>query len=442
MTTMMMMMIVDSQSQRENEYSVAASYFSLFCKAQSANPGVASDTAATPSNDDDGHDDDAAADPPKKSTANHGFTIASLEDHEDPKNVDFWMEDVWTASDEEAAQQTLERQLNKCAISVPLISSSARPSTRRRGDTQEMVDTEDTRAWNRFYSHHGTRFFKDRHYLEKAFPDEFSQPMTNNDSNRTPGAADDGGGKTLVEIGCGVGNAILPLLEAASSPSGKWRAIHGLDISDEAIQLLRRDPRFVAYNQRRRDQERKPDDGAEDSDSAPVACSPPSSSSTSPTAPAVFGHVCDIARTVPSSCVGISDVTTLLFCLSAIDPAAMPMAAKHVASTLRPGGRLVVRDYGRYDEAQMKLGSSRGKRLKDNFYRKHDGTKCYYFTLQDLADLFCGVEVGLEVIELKFLRRVYENKAMGQKRRRVWVEGRFRKPHTQDSNAVLNASRV
>jgi methyltransferase-like protein 6 len=104
----------------------------------------------------------------------------------------------------------------------------------------------------------------------------------------------------------------------------------------------------------------------------------------------------------------------------------MKQAARNVASSLRPGGVLVFRDYGRYDEAQMKLGVSRNKQLKDNFYRKHDGTKCYYFTLEELEDLF--KQAGLEVLDLKYLRRVVRNNATGETRRRVWASGRFIKP--------------
>ena len=37
--------------------------------------------------------------------------------------------------------------------------------------------------------------------------------------------------------------------------------------------------------------------------------------------------------------------------------------------------------------AQIKLGKA-DKELGDNFYRKGDGTGCYYFSLNDLRDLF------------------------------------------------------
>lgn len=276
---------------------------------------------------------------------------------------DFWVEDVWTEDDEANAQELLASNLEKCSVS-----------------TLDHRNEDDEKAWNRFYRDHGDRFFKDRHYLTKAFPKEFS-----------PNGTDDCAKKTLVEIGCGVGNALLPLLEDLESP---WKVIHGLDISGEAVDILKKDSRFIEFN--------KQDDRS------------------------VYGHVCDISTSLPPSCFQIADVATLLFCLSAIDPLAMQQAANHVASALKPGGVLVLRDYGRYDEAQMKLGLSRNKLLKDNFYRKHDGTKCFYFRLEDVEKLF--TQSGLEVLELKFLRRMYRNNASQETRRRVWVQGRFRKP--------------
>ena len=111
-------------------------------------------------------------------------------------------------------------------------------------------------------------------------------------------------------------------------------------------------------------------------------------------------------------------------------------AAKHAASTLKPGGTLVFRDYGRYDEAQMKLGTSRAKRIGDNFYVKSDGTRCYYFDLPDLKRLFGEEGARLEILELKYLRRNYRNREMSRTRRRVWVQGRFRKPSIHQSRQV------
>eukprot|EP00536_Pseudo-nitzschia_multiseries_P007075 jgi/Psemu1/255921/estExt_Genewise1Plus.C_1600021 len=299
------------------------------------------------------------------------------EEHSNPKPPSQpWHEDTWTSADEKNAKQVLESFAEKCSISTIL----------RAGNT--LDEAEDANAWDQFYTNHGNRFFKDRHYFEKAFPEEFPSSSSI---------------QTLVEIGCGVGNAILPLLEVGD-PEGHWDVVHGLDISREAILILRKDSRFVSFN------------------------------ATEPSIRKAFGHVCDISRELPPpSCSGVSDVTTLIFCLSAIDPERHVEAAKHVVDTLKPGGVLVFRDYGRYDEAQMKLGTSRSKRIKENFYRKHDGTKCYYFALEDLQRLFCDL-LGMNAIELKYLRRVYGNKATTQVRRRIWVQGRFRKPLHSESN--------
>jgi SAM-dependent methyltransferase len=295
----------------------------------------------------------------------------------------FWVQDTWTDSDVRSAEALLQDHLEKCSVSAL--------------DRDDGMDDGD--AWNRFYSNHGTRFFKDRHYLERDFSEDFAKggAGSNDDNNNN----NKNKNKTLVEIGCGVGNTILPMLEEQENddetnqnqhPTLQLGIVHGLDISKEAIDLMKQDPRFVKANADQR----------------------------------AYGHVCDIVYAAPPACIGSADIATLLFCLSAIDPDAMPNAALHVASILKPGGVLLFRDYGRFDEAQLKLGMSRNKRLKNNFYRKHDGTKCFYFTLKDLEKLFKGV--GLEVLELTYLQRVYDNIKSGEKRRRVWVHARFLKP--------------
>jgi len=222
--------------------------------------------------------------------------------------------------------------------------------------------------WNRFYSHHKTNFFHDRHYLSKDFPSEFPDDVN--------------ASRTIVELGCGVGNCILPLME--QYPRFQ---IWAYDFSDVAVDLLQQDPRFISAGAR------------------------------------VRAGVWDIT-TEPVPASAVADVTTLLFCLSAVSQ--RRAASKNIVATLKPGGVLIFRDYGRYDEAQMKLGTSRAKLLDDNFYVKSDGTQCYYFSLEDVEELF-GKENGMEILELRYLRKVFRNRSDNQKRRRVWIHGRFRK---------------
>jgi len=292
----------------------------------------------------------------------------------------FWMDDEWTAEEMEDAKQTLQSAHDQ-------YGNKATHKIRK-------LHYDASKNWNQFYRSHQTNFFNDRHYLPKAFPEEFPlyEPNGDDDDHNTT-TTTTSTKKTVVEIGCGVGNALLPLLEQFP----KW-VVWGFDFSKVGIDLMVQDERFRHAQQEKR----------------------------------AFGQVWDMTSETdepPHECHGVADICLVLFCLSAVPPEHQNMerAACHAAKLLKPGGMLVFRDYGRYDQAQFKLGTSRNKSLGNNFYVKHDGTMCYYFRLEDLERLFVSV-AGLEIVELRYIRRVYKNRSKDEKRRRVWVQARFRKP--------------
>jgi methyltransferase-like protein 6 len=303
-------------------------------------------------------------------------------------NIIIVQDDTWTAQELALAASLLQESQRKCQI------------------TARLPEETESESWNRFYQSHRTNFFKDKHYLTVDFPDEF---LHNND--------DDDRYRCCVEIGCGVGNAILSLLEECNnnnSSSGddnqhqhprhtpSW-IVHCLDFSANAIDLLQQEPRFVSATHSQR----------------------------------AFAHVCDIAQSLPTPCVNVATVTTLFFCLSAIHPDHHLAAARNVYASLQNQGVLILRDYGRYDAAQLKLGQERNKLVQDHFYRKHDGTKCYYFTLDDLQRIFVD-QLKMQILELRYMCKVFENRSTDTKRRRVWVSARFCKVEEKSNQNVVD----
>ena len=187
-----------------------------------------------------------------------------------------------------------------------------------------------------------------------------------------PGAFDARRGVAL-EVGCGCGSAAAPILRDHDG----WRVV-AIDFAASAVERLRA---------RRLDR--------------------------------VEVLLCDVVKDA-LPCDGV-DVVLCLFVLSSIAPGALPGVVQKLGAALKPGGRLLFRDYGRYDAAQLRFG--KGQKVGDHRYVKADGTSCFYFDLDDVSTLFAG----FDVLSLKLDCRQEANRATKTRRRRVFVEGDFRK---------------
>jgi methyltransferase-like protein 6 len=333
-----------------------------------------------------------------------------------------WEEYEWAEEDERRSAQLLCANNDDDDDERHLNYDNGQP----QNNAVRIVD--DTVAWDRFYRQHQTRFFKDRHYLLDTFPDEFRcrtappPPRGGGCDGGTTTTTTTTTSKTLVEFGCGVGNAVWPVLELG------WTVI-GVDLSATAIALFQVDERFM------RARERAQAYVMDITCSSTYAISSPSR----PTGGPDNNDDENVRRLLYQT----ADVATLLFCLSAIPPDRQIHAVRNVLAALRPGGVVIVRDYGRYDQAQFQLHQRRRSQqqqqqqhsnnqcLVDHFYQKQDGTKVYYFTTDDLLRLFDGggdndnngnsmTTTLMEVLECRYLRRVYRNRATGTTRRRVW----------------------
>ena len=165
--------------------------------------------------------------------------------------------------------------------------------------------------WELFHTKHGGKSYKDRRYLNKAFP------ILNEK------------GKSLLELGCGYGSSLLPLIESNEQLMGI-----GCDFSKSAIATFTE--RII---------EKKVNDRC-------------------------LAFECDIVHedfnVEPSSI----DIVLLVFCFSAIPPSAWDTVVEKINKVLKPGGVVCFRDYGLYDMTMLR---SKNRLIKD-VYARPDGT--------------------------------------------------------------------
>ncbi|KAJ0485492.1 putative tRNA(Thr) (cytosine(32)-N(3))-methyltransferase [Helianthus annuus] len=91
----------------------------------------------------------------------------------------------------------------------------------------------------------------------------------------------------------------------------------------------------------------------------------------------------------------------------------MSAAVAECFSVLKPGGLLFFRDY-----ADQKVGFRE--------YKRSDGTRSYFFSLDIARDLFIGA--GFIEVELEYCCVKSVNRRKQKTMHRVWVHGKFQKP--------------
>lgn len=75
---------------------------------------------------------------------------------------------------------------------------------------------------------------------------------------------------------------------------------------------------------------------------------------------------------------------------------------------------------------QVQLRIPPSQTIAPNMYRRGDDTLAYFFTTAELAGL--AAAAGFDVVECDFVCVVNSNRKTGQRLRRVFVHGLFRKP--------------
>ncbi|XP_041832579.1 tRNA N(3)-methylcytidine methyltransferase METTL2 [Melanotaenia boesemani] len=310
----------------------------------------------------------------------------------DPRQVfqhNAWDNVEWTDEQEEAAKKKV------------LENSQPLPP-----EKQEEYDSRANEYWNDFYTIHENRFFKDRHWLFTEFPELAPQCSLNHESHPGVSGTDDsqqngldqkqcrdfdncdfpGSSATyrILEVGCGVGNTVFPILKTNNDPG---LFVYCCDFSSTAVELVKANPE---YNSDR-----------------------------------CFAFVHDLSDVEANFPIpdGSLDVIVLIFVLSALQPNKMQESISRLARLLKPGGMMLLRDYGRYDMAQLRF--KKGRCLSENFYVRGDGTRVYFFTQDELHELFS--KAGLEKVQNLVDRRLQVNRGKQLTMYRVWIQCKYRK---------------
>lgn len=234
--------------------------------------------------------------------------------------------------------------------------------------------SQPAKYWDQFYRNNKANFFKDRKWLRVEFPAIYESTLP------------DSGPRTILEVGCGAGNTLFPVLQTNQNPDLK---IVGVDFSKQAVEIVRTSDQFDSKN--------------------------------------ADAHVWDLAEPTGELPPGIEpnsvDIVVMIFVFSALSPEQWKQAVSNLQKLLKPGGQILFRDYGRYDLTQLRFKG--GRMLEENFYIRGDGTRVYFFTEEELHEIFGTV---FNVKKVATDRRLMVNRQRRIKMFRIWLQANFEKP--------------
>ncbi|KAK6018716.1 methyltransferase domain protein [Ostertagia ostertagi] len=233
---------------------------------------------------------------------------------------------------------------------------------------EELIGNPE-KQWDAFYSQHSNNFFKDRRWLLKEFPELDMKNYA------------EGSNVRVLEVGCGVGNSSFPLLEWDEH---RRMTLYSCDYSDVAVKVLKEHEKY--------DRSR------------------------------MCGFVWDITEEPPEDAPAKEslDFVVCIYVLSAIHPSKVRQAIDNLVSLLKPGGMLLLKDYGRFDLTQLRFKKHRY--IDENLYCRGDGTLVYFFSNDELDALLRSA--GL-VQKANFVdRRLIVNRAKHVKMYRQWLQNK------------------
>ncbi|XP_070400079.1 tRNA N(3)-methylcytidine methyltransferase METTL8, mitochondrial isoform X2 [Nothobranchius furzeri] len=300
-----------------------------------------------------------------------------------------WDHVQWTEEDKENARQKAEEN-SRTRLPLP---------------EQGKFDTNAHQYWDKFYEVHQDKFFKDRRWLFSEFPEllpscakerstgarcgDHQEAAEEQNEAVTQATSFPGQHSSfrILEVGCGVGNSVFPIINTIKNTDS---FIYCCDFSPCAIQLVK-----------------------DHSDYDGAMCH-------------AFVHdICEEAASFPFPPQSL-DVILAVFVFSSIHPQRIHGVVNRLSAYLKPGGVFLFRDYGRYDFSQLRF--KKGRCLAENFYTRGSGTCVYFFTKDEVHDLF--TKAGLEKVQNLEDRRLQVNRAKKVAMHRVWMQSKYRRPQS------------
>jgi tRNAThr (cytosine32-N3)-methyltransferase len=217
---------------------------------------------------------------------------------------------------------------------------------------RNRFNNDPAKWWNLFYKNNTDNFFKDRKWLRQEFP--VLAEVTQKEA----------GPQVVLEVGAGAGNTAFPLI---ANNENEHLKVHACDFSKYAVKVMRESEH---YNEKYMA-----------ADVWDVASVPTEEDNGLP----------------PGLTEGSVDVVILIFIFSALAPTQWDQAIRNIYRVLKPGGRVLFRDYGRGDLAQVRF--KKGRYMEENFYVRGDGTRVYFFDEDQLVDMWgtWSAEKGLQI---------------------------------------------